>query len=111
MASTLTVIVLEHIPMDDAKTLVIYWHEKHYFATKMYAKLLARAGEAFAADSMITNWIKALTPGEDIHGHASGSGRLPDDRVDTLVIKVLEESPFHSVHSLANTIKISPTTV
>jgi hypothetical protein len=42
MASTLTVIVPQDIPMEDAKALVIYWHEKHYFAMKIYTKLLAR---------------------------------------------------------------------
>jgi hypothetical protein len=110
MVSTLTVIVPEEIPMEDAKVSVIYWHEKHYSATKMYMKLLACAGEAWPAYSTITNWIRALTRGEDIHGHASGAGRLPDDRVDTLVINALEESPFHSVRSLASTIKIPPTT-
>jgi hypothetical protein len=49
--------------------------------------------------------------GDDIHGHPSGGGHLPDDRVDTLVINALEESPFHSVRSLASTIKMPPTTV
>jgi hypothetical protein len=33
MVSALTVIVPEDIPMEDAKALVIYWHEKHYSAT------------------------------------------------------------------------------
>jgi hypothetical protein len=63
--------------MEDAKALVIHWPEKHYSATKMYTKLLARAGEACLAYSTITNWIRALTRGEDIHGHASGGGRFP----------------------------------
>jgi hypothetical protein len=44
MVSTLTMIVPEDIPMEDAKALVIYWREKHYSATRMYTKLLARAG-------------------------------------------------------------------
>jgi hypothetical protein len=110
MVSTLTVIVPEDIPMEDAKALVIYWHEKHYYATKIYTKLLARAGETCSAYSTITNCIRSLTRGEVIHGHASGGGRLPDDRVDTLVINALEESPFHSVRSLASNIKIPPTT-
>jgi hypothetical protein len=46
MADTLTVIVPKDISMEDAKALVIYWHEKHNFATKIYTKLLARAGKA-----------------------------------------------------------------
>jgi hypothetical protein len=93
------VIVPEDILMEDAKVLVIYLHEKHCSATKMYIKLLARAGEACPAYSTIANWIRAMTRGKDVHGHASGDGRLPDDRVDTLVINAFEESPFHSVRS------------
>jgi hypothetical protein len=67
------VIVLEAIPMEDAKALVIYWHETHYFATKMYTKLLVRARETCPAYSTITNWIRTLTRGEDIQGHASAA--------------------------------------
>jgi hypothetical protein len=93
------VIVPEDIAMENAKALVIYWHEKHYPAIKMYIKLLARAGEAYPAYSTITNWIRTLTRGEGIHDHTSGGGPLPDDRVDALVINALEESPFHSVRS------------
>jgi hypothetical protein len=111
MVSTLTMIVPEDIPIEHAKTLVMYWHEKHYSAMKMYTKLLRHAGAACPPSSKITNWIRAITQGEGIQGHASGGGRLPDDRVDTLVISALEECPFHPVRSLASTIKISPTTV
>jgi hypothetical protein len=97
--------------MEDAKALVVYWHAKGHPATKMYTKLLARAGEACPAYSTITNWVRALTRGEDIQGHASGGGRLPDERVDALIASAMEESPFHSVRSLASTIKIPSTTV
>jgi hypothetical protein len=107
----LTVPVPEKIPIEDAKPLVIYWNEKHCSATKMYTKLLARAGEAGQAYSTTTNWIRSLTRGEDIQGHASEGWRLPDDRVDTLVINALEESPFRSVRSLTSTIKTPPTTI
>jgi hypothetical protein len=75
MVNTSTAIVPEDILMKDAKVLVISWHEKHYSATKMSSKLLARAGEACSAYFTIMNWIRALTRGEDIHGHASGGGR------------------------------------
>jgi hypothetical protein len=105
------VIVPEDIPMEEVKTLGIYWHEKHYFVTKMSTKLLARAGEACATYSTITNRIRARIRGEDIHGHASGGGRLPDDKVNALVINAFEESPFHSMRSLASAIKMPPTTV
>jgi hypothetical protein len=75
-------IVPEDVPMEDAKVLAIYWHEKQCSATKMSTKSLARAGEACSAYSTITNWIRDLTRGEPAHGHASGGGRLPDDRVN-----------------------------
>jgi hypothetical protein len=78
---------------------------------KCSTKSLARDGEACLTYSIITNWIRALTRGEDIHGHAAAGGRLPNDRVDTRVTNALEESPFHSVRSSASTIKIPPTTV
>jgi hypothetical protein len=83
--STLNVIVSEDIPMEDAKALVIYWQEKQSSATKMYTKLFARAGKACPAYSTIANWIRSLIRGEDTDGHPSGGGRLPDDRVDTMV--------------------------
>jgi hypothetical protein len=105
MVSSFAVIVPEDILMENTKALVMCWHEKHYPATKIYTKLLARP-RSMPAYSTVTNWIRALTRGEDIHGHASGGGHLPDDRVDTLVINALEESPFHSVRSLASIIKI-----
>jgi hypothetical protein len=77
MVRTITVIVPEDILMGNVKALVIYWHKKHYSAMKMSTKLLARAGEARPAYSTITNWTRALTQGEDIHGHASRGGRYP----------------------------------
>jgi hypothetical protein len=61
MVSTLIVTVSEGIPMDDAKALVIYWHEKHHSVTKMYTKLLARTGEARSVSSTIMTWARALT--------------------------------------------------
>jgi hypothetical protein len=103
--------VEEHFLMEDAKTLVIYWHEKQYPATKMYAKLLASSRDACPAYSTITIWIRSLVRSENIYEHTSGGGHLPDDRVDCLVANALEESPFHTVHSLASAIKISPKTV
>jgi hypothetical protein len=83
--------------MEDAKTLVIYWHEKQYPATKIYAKLLACGRDACPAYSTITSWIRSLVRGEDIYEHALGGGHLPDDRVDGLVTNAFEESPFHTV--------------
>jgi hypothetical protein len=108
---TLKMTVEEHFLMEDTKALVIYWHEKQYPATKMYAKLLARGRDGCPVYSTVTSWIRSLARAEDIYEHASGGGRFPDDRVDCLVANALEESPFHTVRSLASAIKISPTTI
>jgi hypothetical protein len=71
----------------------------------MYQKLQARPLLTCPADSSITNWIKALDREEDISMRASGSGRLPDDRINDPIAEELEISPFHSVRSLASAIK------
>jgi hypothetical protein len=71
---------------------------------------MAHAEEACLTYSIITNWISALIRGEDIQVHISDSGHLVDNRVDTLVVATLEEFSYHSMRSLASTIKISPTT-
>jgi hypothetical protein len=49
--------------------------------------------------------------GEDISIGASGNGRLPDSTIDLAITEKLDISPFHSIRSLALTIKRSPTTV
>jgi histone-lysine N-methyltransferase SETMAR len=97
--------------MEDPKSLVIYWHEKGYPAQKMHEKLLARMSPRAPAYSTITNWIRALGRGEDIRERASGGGRVPDERIPTLIAEALTEAPFHSVRSLASTIKIPKTTI
>jgi hypothetical protein len=76
--------------MDFAKVLVVYWHDKAYSAQTMYQKLQARSLVTCPAYSSVTNWIKALDRGEDISVRASGSGRLPDDRIDEAIAQELD---------------------
>jgi hypothetical protein len=96
--------------MEDPKSLVIYWHEKGYPAQKMHGKLLARMDQRGPAYSTVTNWIRALDRGEDIRNYASRGGRVPDERIQTLVAEALTEAPFHSGRSFASTLKIPKTT-
>jgi hypothetical protein len=60
---------------------------------------------------MITGGLRKLKRGDDITRCASGSGRLPDDRIDTLITSPLGQCPFHSVRTLGSAIKDPCTTV
>jgi hypothetical protein len=59
----------------------------------------------------VTDWIRKLSRGEDIHQRTSGSGHLADDRLPILIASALEELPFQSVRSLPSAIKYTLTTV
>jgi hypothetical protein len=75
--------------MHDPKRLVIYWHEKGYSTKKIHGKLLAHLFWACSTSWTITNWIRALSRGQDIEVHASGGGRFPGQTVDTLIAEAL----------------------
>jgi hypothetical protein len=64
--------------MEDAKALVMYWHEKGHGGLKIYQKLPARPGGAYPADSTITEWIRRLHRSEDVTRRASGSEHILD---------------------------------
>jgi histone-lysine N-methyltransferase SETMAR len=97
--------------MEDAKVLVMYWYEKGHGALRIYQKLSARVGGRFPSYSTITHWLRRLRRNEDITRRASGSGRLAFDEIDSLIADALDEAPFHSVRSLASSIKYPHTTV
>jgi hypothetical protein len=97
--------------MEEAKVLMTYWYGKQENAAKMDQKLLAPVRENCPSDSTPTHWIRRLKRREDIYQHASGSGRLPEDRPPVLIVAALEESPVHSVHSLASAVRYPLTTV
>jgi hypothetical protein len=56
--------------MEDAKVLVIYWYGKQYNDVKMHQKLLARVGKDCPSYLTVTDWVRKLRPGEDIHQSA-----------------------------------------
>jgi hypothetical protein len=61
--------------------------------------------------SSITNSVMALDRREDISIRAVGNGHLPDSTIDLAITEGLDISLFHSVRSLASTIKRLPRTV
>jgi hypothetical protein len=62
--------------MEAAKVIVVYWHIKGHDATRI--------------DQKLSDWFRKPEPGDDITRRASGSGRLPDDRIDTRITSALE---------------------
>jgi hypothetical protein len=52
--------------MEDAKALVIYWHEKGHGVLRIHQKLSARARGRCPAYSTITDWIRRLERDADI---------------------------------------------
>jgi hypothetical protein len=57
----------------------------------MHQNLLPRVGDDYPSYSTVTNWIKKLERGEEIHQRASRSEYSPDDRLPFLVATALEE--------------------
>jgi hypothetical protein len=99
------------IQMENSKVLVIDWHGKRYITMKIHMKLLAIVGKPCPSCATITSCIRTRNRGVDIHHHESHGVHLPDERIDSLIAKTLEETHFHSVHPLANTLKISQATI
>jgi hypothetical protein len=94
-----------------AKVFVIYWPDKSHNATRIYQKLSTRLCHMLPAYSTITDWLRKVERGDDITRRASAMGRLPDDRIDTLIASALEQCLFHSVITLCSTTKCPCTTV
>lgn len=96
---------------DEIKVLVKYWHSKGYEAKKMHEKCLKHFPNVTVGYSTITNWIRRLDSGENIIDRKIGSGRLSDGLVDIKIIEELEITPFHSVRTLNQALKIPTTTI
>jgi hypothetical protein len=97
--------------MDVAKAVVVYWNDKGHSAQIKYQKLQEWHVPICPACFLITNWARDFDRWEHISMRASGSGCLPDSTIDLAIMEQLDISPFHSVRSLASTIKRSLTTV
>jgi hypothetical protein len=76
--------------MEAAEVLGIHWHEKGHDATRIYQKLSMRLGHTLPAYSTIMNWLREPEQDDDITRCAQGSSRLPDNRIDTLIMSALE---------------------
>jgi hypothetical protein len=87
--------------MQQARSLVIYWHGKGYTAQKMHAKLSARLDSKVPSYPTVTAWIRALNRGEDIQVRHRVAGLPADVWLDLQIFSQLEFFPF--IHSLALT--------
>jgi hypothetical protein len=97
--------------MIHANCVVVSWHSKGHNATTIYEKLLARFHEEAPADSSVTDWFRRLGFGENILEPGSHPGKPSDGLIDVEILIELTAFPFHSVRTLARTLKIPRSTV
>jgi hypothetical protein len=88
--------------METANVLVLYWHHRANDIARIHQKLSTRLGRTLPVYSTIIDWLRTLGRSHDITRRASGSGRLPDDRLDARIMSALEQCPFHSVRTLCS---------
>jgi hypothetical protein len=73
--------------------------------------LLTRFREKAPVYSSVTNWFRRLDFAEDIFEPGIHSGKPSDDLVDFKILTELTAFPFHSVRTLAGTLKIPRSTI
>jgi hypothetical protein len=93
------------------KSLVIYWHSKDHDAQKTHRKLVAHFGEGAPAYSTVTKWLRRLVCGDDILVPVERKGKESDGLVNFKILIALTAFPFHSVRTLASSLKIPPSTI
>ena len=97
--------------MIHANCLVVYWHSKGHNARTIYEKLVARFHEEASAYLSVTNWLRRLGFGENILEPGSHPGKPSDGLIDFEILTELTAFRFHSVRTLARTLKIPRSTV
>jgi hypothetical protein len=92
--------------MIEAKSLVVYWQSKGDNARTIHEKLVARFDENQPAYSSVTNWLRRLQLGEDIFEVGLHPGKPSDGFVDFEMLTELTAFHFHSMRTLAHTLKL-----
>jgi histone-lysine N-methyltransferase SETMAR len=90
---------------------VIYWLEKGYNAKTMHDKLKKRMNSNSPAYSTVTHWIRQLNFGVDILVPHYVGGMVHDMFLDAKIVSELELFPFHSIRSLADSLRTPRSTV
>jgi hypothetical protein len=107
--------------MEDAKALVMSWHEKGHGSLTIWQIQSASFDRKCPAHSTVIDWIRKLKRGEDIIQRASSSGRLPEcPRAITLSFRVFTllghqiyrhkrmEAPARNLHLVPRTLSPAP---
>jgi hypothetical protein len=97
--------VKNQFPDRDRQNARYQFIQKSHYATRIHQKLSTRLGHTLPAYSTITDWLRKLERGDYITQRAFGSGRLPGDRLDALIMSAFEQCPFHSVRTLYSALK------
>jgi histone-lysine N-methyltransferase SETMAR len=96
--------------MIEAKSLVVYWQSKSHNTRTIHEKLVARFDENALSYSSVTNWLRRLQLGEDIFEAGIHPDKPSDGFIDFEILTGLTAFPFHSVRTLARTLKLPRST-
>jgi hypothetical protein len=93
------------------KSLVMYWHSKDYDANPIHRKLGTHFGDDSPGYSTVTKWLRRLVCGDNILEPVERKGKKSDGLVDFKILIALTAFPFHSVRTLASSLKIPHSTI
>jgi hypothetical protein len=93
------------------KSLVIYWHSKDSDANAIYRKLVTDFGDGTPGYSTVTKSLRRLVCGDGILEPVKRKGKELDGLVDFKILATLTAFPFHSVQTLASSLKIPRSTI
>jgi hypothetical protein len=97
--------------MEHAKHLVIYWHSKGHTTNVMAAKLNTSLGFEAPPYSTVSYWVQMFKLGHEILEWPQSPGRPDELDLDDRILQALNDYPFHSVRSLASSLKRSASTI
>jgi hypothetical protein len=93
------------------KRLVIYWHSEGYDANAIYRKLVTHFGDGAPRYSTVTKWVRRLVCGDDISERVERKGKESGGLIDFKILIALTAFPFHSIRTLAGSLKIPRSTI
>jgi hypothetical protein len=91
--------------MEHAKHLVIYWRSKGHKTQTIATKLTTSLGPEAPPYSTVAYWVRMLKLGNNILDVPESPGRPYDVDLDDRIFEALNEFPFHSVRTLASSLK------
>lgn len=97
--------------MEHAKHLVIYWRSKGYKTKVIAAKLLKSLQSDAPPYPTVSYWVRMIKLKHDILTVPGGPGRPFEVDLDSKIFEALNEFPFHSLRTLASSLKRPMSTI